>query len=81
MGASSFWTSIGYKILYFTIVTKGKQDAISIDKLKPVYLDLPLKNGTMEHFIPSPNNKVCEPLSTLINTSTNITAKSGRPVY
>ena len=49
---------IDRKPKYCTVVIKGKQDAVSIDRLKPGYLDLPIKNSMMEHSIPLPSTKV-----------------------
>lgn len=33
---------------YFSIIKKRKQDTVSIDILKPVYMNLPTKNSTTE---------------------------------
>ena len=34
---------------YFKLTIKGKFDTVAIDRLKPAYLDLPIKESTTEH--------------------------------
>ena len=43
---------VDWKPKYFTVVIKGKQDIVSIDRLKAAYLDLPIKNSTMKCPVP-----------------------------
>ena len=64
---------------YFKLTIKGKFDSVSIDRLKPVYLDLPIKESTTEHS--TTKTIISKPTSTPTNTPENITTKSGRKVH
>ena len=61
---------------YFKLTIKGKFDTVSIDRLKPAYLDLPTKESTNEHSTTTTKTTLSKP-----NTPANITTKSGRKVH
>ena len=65
---------------YFKLAIKGKFDTVSIDRLKPAYLDLPITESTTEQPTPT-KTTLSKPTSTPTNTPANITTKSGRKVY
>ena len=62
------------------LTIKGKFDTVPIDRLKPAYLDLPIKKSTTEHSTSTTNATLSKPSSTPTNTPANITTKSGRKV-
>ena len=65
---------------YFKLAIKGKFDTVSIDRLKPAYLDLPITESTTEQPTPT-KTTLSKPNSTPTNTPANITTKSGRKVH
>ena len=66
---------------YFKLTIKGKHDTVSIDRLKPAYLDLPITKSTIEHFTNTTNTTASKPSSTQTNTPTKSTTRSGRKVH
>ena len=65
---------------YFKLAIKGKFDTVSIDRLKPAYLDLPITESTTEQSTPT-KTTLSKPTSTRTNTPANIITKSGRKVH
>ena len=66
---------------HFKLTIKGKLDPVSIDRLKPVYLDLPIKKSMTEHSTTTTNTTLSKPSTSPTNTPANITTKSGRNVH
>ena len=57
---------------YFKLTIKGKLDTVSIDRLKPAYLDLPEKKSTTEHSTTTTNTTLSKSSSAPTNTPQNL---------
>ena len=76
-----------YKVLergdkYFTVEVRGKQDVVSLDRLKPAHMDLlPTPPKSISTPPPDPSQQVSPPTSKPPEVFTPVTTRSGRRVH